>query len=118
MVHYNVESLLIKTDLMQSEFLNFDVICLTETWLNDSDVQFTGYNMYRRDRVGDRHGVCVYVNKNLYSRRRLNLERQNMEGFGLKCLQNTKTSVRYVLSKSYPLYRTCINGPRREKNCL
>ena len=37
--------------------------------------------MYRRDRVGDRHsGVCVYVNKDLYSTRRLDHEMQNMEG--------------------------------------
>ena len=41
------------------------------------------------DRTDDRHGgvcvyVCVYVNKDLYSRRRLDLEIQNMEGIWIK----------------------------------
>ena len=48
-VHYDIQSLLNKTNIIPSEFLSFDVICLTETWLNDgvsdADVQLPGYNM-------------------------------------------------------------------------
>ena len=36
MVHYNVQSLANKVDLIESELTNFDIISLTETWLNDS----------------------------------------------------------------------------------
>ena len=43
--------------------------------------------MYRRDRVGGRHsGVCVDVNKDLYSRRRPDHEVQNMEGIWFRNL--------------------------------
>ena len=57
--------------------------------ISDSDTQFTGNNMYRRDRVGDRHDVCVYINKDLYCRRSLNLEIQNMEDIWNKMSTNT-----------------------------
>ena len=36
MVHYNVQSLASKTDIIEPELTNFDIISLTETWLNDS----------------------------------------------------------------------------------
>ena len=89
MVNYNVQSLRNKTYLIRPEFLSFDVICLTETWLNngisDDGYNLTVYNVYRRDRTGDRYGGnCVYVNKELYSRRRLDIEIQNMEGIWIE----------------------------------
>ena len=31
-VHYNVQSISNKIDLLESELMNFDVICITETW--------------------------------------------------------------------------------------
>ena len=31
-VHYNVQSIANKMDLIQSELCNFDVICMTESW--------------------------------------------------------------------------------------
>ena len=37
------------------------------------------------DRFGDHHdGVCAYVNTDLYSRRRLDLELQHMEGIWIE----------------------------------
>ena len=36
MVHYNVQSLASKTDIIEPELTNFDIISLTETCLNDS----------------------------------------------------------------------------------
>lgn len=83
-VHYNVQSLLNKLDLIETELRHFDVICITETWLDqrihDSDVTLKGYNLYRRDRPGDNHGgVCVYVRDNIYSCRRKTIELPNIE---------------------------------------
>ena len=34
-VHYNVQSVTNKLDIIESELSNFDIICLTETWLDD-----------------------------------------------------------------------------------
>ena len=35
-VHYNVQSILNKVDIIQSELQQFDVISLTETWLDNT----------------------------------------------------------------------------------
>ncbi|MCG7879037.1 MAG: endonuclease/exonuclease/phosphatase family protein [Candidatus Thiodiazotropha taylori] len=84
LVHYNVQSLANKKDLLLSEFLNFSIISITETWLDqrtsDEDISFNGYVTYRRDRIGDNHGgVCVYVRDDIFSKRRQDLELPNLE---------------------------------------
>ena len=56
-----------KSDIIKPELTNFDIISLTETWLNDSisneDLKFNEFqDPFRRYRVGDSHGgVLVYV---------------------------------------------------------
>ena len=65
-VHYNIQSLSNKVDIIESELRDFDAICLTETWLDrrtsDDTIKINGFNLYRRDRVGDNHGgICVYI---------------------------------------------------------
>ena len=57
-VHYNVQSLLQKIDIIEPELSNFDLVSLTETWLNErvltKDLAFNNYRLpFRRDRVGD-----------------------------------------------------------------
>ena len=38
------------------------------------------FKLYRRDRTGDAHGrVCVYVDQNYHSKRRADLEMNNIE---------------------------------------
>ena len=64
-VHYNIQSVVNKLDIIESELCNFDIICLTETWLDqrtiNNNLSLNEYNLYRRDRVGDRYGgICVY----------------------------------------------------------
>ena len=83
-VHYNIQSLTNKLDIIESELCNFDIICLTETWLYDrtlnNNLSLIQYDLYRRDRVGDYHGrICIYVKQNIYSRRRQDLEFTNIE---------------------------------------
>ena len=62
--HYNVQSLANKTAIIESEFKHFDIITVTETWLNerisDNEFQFNDYSIYRRDRIGDSHGR-IYI---------------------------------------------------------
>ena len=90
-VHYNIQSVSNKIDLIGAEISNFSVICLTETWLNDhtanDSISLDWYKFYRLDRGGDNHGgLCVYTKDNVFSRRRNDLELPNIESFGLKSL--------------------------------
>ena len=41
---------------------------------------FKDFKLYRRNRIGDRHGgICVYVRNNIYSRGRNDLELPDIE---------------------------------------
>ena len=78
-VHYSIQSLSNKVDITESELRDFDVICLTETWLDrrtsDETIKINGFNLYRHDRADDNHGgICVYINLSLFSCRRRDLE--------------------------------------------
>ena len=83
-MHYNIQSLLNKVDILESELSSFDVVCLSETWLDhrttESDIKMYGFKVpYRRDRQGDNHGgICVYVKENIYAKRRIDLELQDI----------------------------------------
>ena len=82
--HYNVQSIINKLDLIETELWNFDVISIAEPWLDrrtsDSDLNIKGFNIFRRDRPGDNHrGICIYVRKNIYSFRRNAIELPNIE---------------------------------------
>ena len=85
MVHYNVQSVLNKLDLIEAEFSDFSIISLTETWLNETkptdDLVFNGFRTpFRRDRVGDSHGgILVYVKQDIPCKRRPDLELANIE---------------------------------------
>ena len=79
LVHYNVQSIINKLDLIETELRNFDVISITETWLDqrtsDLDLNIKGFNLFRRDRPGDNHGGRDYI----YSCRRKAIELPNIE---------------------------------------
>ncbi|MCG7883757.1 MAG: reverse transcriptase family protein [Candidatus Thiodiazotropha endolucinida] len=85
MVHYNVQSVSNKLDVIEAEFSDFSIISLTETWLNESklteDLTFNEYQKpFRRDRVGDSHGgILVYVKRDIPCKRRSDLEIANVE---------------------------------------
>lgn len=102
-VHYNVQSVSSKIDLIESELHNFDIVCLTETWLDgrtsDNDILLNGFNLYRRDRGGDSYGgVCVYVKQNIFSRRRYDLELPAVECVWLEVLTHHK---KYLIGTFY-----------------
>ena len=71
LVHYTVQSLANKRDLLFSELSNFSVISVSKTWLDqrtsDNDIALEGFKTYRRDREGDNYGgVCVYVTESIF----------------------------------------------------
>ena len=79
-VHYNIQSIKNKVDLLSIELRAFDIISLTETWLNDeSEVPETlfenfkhPYTYIRTNQVGG--GISVYVKNSIFSTRRPDLE--------------------------------------------
>ena len=82
-VHYNVQSIANKIDIIASELRNFDVLCKSETRLDarmsDNEIHLDNFKLFRRDRPGDHHGViCVYVRNNVFSKRRNDLELPNI----------------------------------------
>ncbi|MES9993746.1 MAG: endonuclease/exonuclease/phosphatase family protein [Candidatus Thiodiazotropha sp.] len=79
-MHYNVQSILSKLDILQTELLEFDILAFTETWLGPSvdtnDLLLHSYNTpERKDRAGDNHGgVMIYIKDFLHYKRRADLE--------------------------------------------
>ena len=86
-VHYNVQSISNKLDILISEFSYFDILSFTETWLHSNvasnNLFFSNFHPPEgKDRDGDRYGgVILYVKDNIAYKRRLDLEINN-----LKCI--------------------------------
>lgn len=95
-VHYNVQSILSKLDILHTELFDFDILAFTETWLNptvDSDeLSLLSYNKpERKDRVGDSHGgVMLYVKETLYYKRRHDLEIRDIESIWIELVNHHK----------------------------
>ena len=70
-VHYNVQSISNKLDILISEFSYFDILSFTETWLHSNvasnDLFFSNFHTPEcKDRDGDRYGgVILYVKDNM-----------------------------------------------------
>ena len=66
-VHYNVQSIFPKLEILHAELIEFDILAFTETWLspmqNTDDLILQLYNKpERKDRVGDSNGgVILYI---------------------------------------------------------
>ena len=86
-VHYNVQSIVNKLDILHAELLDFDILAFTETWLSPAvstnDLMLQSYNIpERKDRTGGPYGgVIVYVKNGVFYKRREDLEIR-----GLECL--------------------------------
>ena len=86
-VHYNVQGIVNKLDILHAELLDFDILAFTETWLSPAvsanDLMLQSYNIpERKARTGDPHGgVIVYVKNGIFYKRREDLEIR-----GLECL--------------------------------
>ena len=95
-VHYNVQSIFSKLEILQAELFEFDILAFTETWLNPSvDTDELLMHSYstpeRKDRAGDTHGgVMIYVKERLHYKRREDLEPRNIENIWLELTNNHK----------------------------
>ncbi|MCG8049353.1 MAG: reverse transcriptase domain-containing protein [Candidatus Thiodiazotropha endolucinida] len=84
-VHYNVQSILSKLDILHTELYEFDILTFTETWLSPAvateDLMLQSYNTpERKDREGDSHGgLILYVKEGVHYKRRTDLELRNIE---------------------------------------
>ena len=91
--HINARSLMsidtetqsyLKFDEIESRLVNeleFDVICVSESWLDNSilDIHIPNYSVFRKDRNRHGGGVLIYVTDSLSAVRRLDLEHIDVE---------------------------------------
>ena len=84
-IHYNVQSIANKLDILTAELSDFDILAFSETWLNTA-IQTTDLLMpnfkppERKDRARDHHGgVMIYVKDSVHYIRRNDLEPLNIE---------------------------------------
>ncbi len=95
-VHYNVQSIVLKLDVLYAELCDFDILAFTETWLNpsiaQSDILLNSYQSpERKDRHGDSHGgVMLYVKDTLHYKRRSDLEILGVECIWIELVLSTK----------------------------
>ena len=84
-VHYNIQSLVGKLDLIQTELSYFDVIALSETWISNNvstdEILFPNYQRpFRKDRTNNSYdGVIIYVKDTIPCKRRSDLEIDRVE---------------------------------------
>ena len=80
LLHCNLRSIRNKLNFIREEFLDFNVICFTETHLNESITQENLFlsdsfdEPYRKDRTNHGGGILVYLNKDLAHSRVADLE--------------------------------------------
>ncbi|MCG7876873.1 MAG: endonuclease/exonuclease/phosphatase family protein [Candidatus Thiodiazotropha endolucinida] len=95
-VHYNVQSIAPKIDLIAAELFDFDILAFSETWLNASilteNLQIQSFcTPERKDRVGDSHGgVMLFVKDNIFYQRRADLEPRNIECIWIELILKQK----------------------------
>ena len=100
-VHYNVQSMANKVDILMSEFSYFDIISFSETWLNEKcsnqNILFpTFHHPERKDRLHDRYGgVILYVKKTLSYIRRHDLELNRLECIWIQVKLENKRNILY-----------------------
>ena len=85
LMHLNIQSIKPKIDIIQGTLCDFDLLCFTESWLDqntlNTEVFLEGFTPpFRNDRL-DRGGggVIVYCNDSLYCKRRNDLEPKDLE---------------------------------------
>ncbi len=95
-VHYNVQSIVQKLDVLYAELREFDILAFTETWLSpsvlQSDLLLDSFQTpERKDRTGDSHGgVLLYVRDNIHYKRRVDLEIIGTECIWIELILKTK----------------------------
>ena len=114
-MHYNVQSLVPKLDLLTTELNEFDILAFTETWLNPSvptnDLTIDSYKIpEHKDRPGDSHGgVILYVKNNIHYTRRHDLELRGVESIWIELINpdirnaGTLDAFKHKLNQNLPV---------------
>ncbi|MCG8046489.1 MAG: reverse transcriptase domain-containing protein [Candidatus Thiodiazotropha endolucinida] len=95
-IHYNVQSIISKLEILHTELIDFDILAFSETWLSASvdndDLFIQSYNTpERKDRDGDNHGgVIIYVKEGIFYKRRVDLEIRGIESIWIEVANNNK----------------------------
>ena len=96
-VHYNVQSILNKLDILEAELFELDILAFTETWLNPTvqsdDLVFqTFHKPERKDRRSDHFGgLLLYVKSGIFYKRRSDLEINGIECIWIEVVLNKKS---------------------------
>ena len=82
--HLNAQSIRNKLDCFESECIGYDVICVSETWLNNNiknaAITIPSYQEpIRKDREDGYGGVCIYARDNLIVKPRPDLDIPGLE---------------------------------------
>lgn len=86
-IHYNVQSIANKIDILTTELSEFDILAFSETWLHPSikteDLLMQSFKPpERKDRARDHHGgVMIYVKDTIHYKRR-----NDLEPVGVECI--------------------------------
>lgn len=113
-IHINSRSLISK--LEEIKILAFKtkaaIICVTETWLDDSvaepEIEIKGYQVIRKDRNRKGGGVCLYIKTSLAFNQRNDLEIEELEAIWCEIL----------LPKTKPIVVGCCYRPPKQSNFL
>ena len=95
-LHCNIRSIRNKINYIKEEFLDFNILCFTETHLNDPITQDNLFlsqtfdQPYRRDRTNHGGGILVYVNNDLAHSRVADLEGYCNESIWVKIIVKSK----------------------------
>ena len=95
-VHYNVQSIFSKIEVLHTELIDFDILTFSESWLSDSvendDLMLQSFSKpERKDRRGDSHGeVMLYVKEGIHYKRRNDLELRNIESIWIEVANSHK----------------------------
>ena len=98
-VHYNVQSIISKLEILHAELFECDILAFTETRLDptiDTDdlILQSYYRPERKDRNSDTHGgVMLYVKEGLHYKRRDDLELQNIENIWIELANSQKRTL-------------------------
>ena len=119
-MHYNVQSIVPKLNVLLTELYEFDILAFSETWLslvvNHDDLLMQSYQIpEHKDRVGDNHGgVILHVKESIHYTRRNDLEPVGTESIWIDLILRHKhllfglflqtTQLRFCILFIYTLY--------------
>ena len=103
-IHFNARSLLPKLAEVRTLVveLNAAIVCVTETWLDDSvmdsEIELSGYVVQRKDRERSGGGVCMYIRSDLAFNPRPELSTDQLETLWIEI----------ILPKTKPVFSMCV----------